>query len=323
MPLLNDKTRILLKLFVPQRRTPNPQHAIPEGDKNLQGKTIVFTGGTDGIGRVAVEILCSMGANIVLLARNKAKAEAVIESIKAAHTQGSINLQICDLASMESVKACTERILSDYPKIDILVNNAGINMTKPVITNDNFETNWAINYFGPRLLTELLLDRIKTSAPARIVNLTTNTEFIPEIDFDDIQARANFDTDESYVESKLSMNMFTVDLAKQLQSSGVTANSLCPGHIRSNLLSHLEGAEKVMSHVMHCMASPTLVGADRIVRLAISSEFDDVTGVYVCEDKLKPHHQETQKPEKRTQAQQMTAKALSSWLPVNEANIGQ
>jgi NAD(P)-dependent dehydrogenase (short-subunit alcohol dehydrogenase family) len=314
MPLLGDRTRILLKLFVPQRKALNPRYAIPDTDKDLNGKTIVFTGGTDGIGRAAVEMLYEMGANVILLGRNKTKAEGVVKRLNI-NGKGRASIQICDLALMDSVKACAERILAEHRQIDILVNNAGINMTKRVITNDGFETNWAANYFGPRLLTELLLDRIKESAPARIVNLTTNTEFISEIDFNDIQSRANFASDESYVESKLTMNIFTIDLAKRLEGTGVTANSLCPGYIRSNLLSHLEGVEKLMGKIMHYMASPTEVGADRIVRLAISSAFNDVTGIYVCEDEVKPHHIEAQKQTKRSQAQKMTEQALSDWLP--------
>ncbi|MBM7035277.1 SDR family NAD(P)-dependent oxidoreductase [Vibrio ulleungensis] len=314
MPLLDDKTRILLKLFVPQRRVPNTQYAVPEMDKDLLGKTIVFTGGTDGIGQVAVEMLYEMGANIVLLSRNPEKANAQIQSLHVSPSAGNITLEICDLASMDSVKACAERILANHTKIDILVNNAGINMTKPVVTSDGFETNWAINYFGPRLLTELLLERIKASAPARIVNLTTNTEFIANIDFDDIQSRANFVSDNSYVESKLSMNMFTIDLANELANIEVTVNSLCPGHIRSNLLNHLEGTEKIMKYVMHYAASPTVVGADRIVRLAISSHFNNASGIYVCEDKIKSHHSEAQNAIKRAQARKMTKIALAPWL---------
>lgn len=314
MKLISDKTRILLNLFLPQRKKPNPHHEIPESDKKLSGKIIVFTGGTDGIGRVAVKMLYEMGARVVLLGRNKTKGEAVISELTVTEGNGAASFEICDLASMKSVKDCANRILAEYSNIDVLVNNAGINMTRPTFTEDGFESNWAINYLGPYLLTNLLLERIKKSSPSRIINLTTNTEFIENIDVEEIQNKPDFNTSNTYTEAKLSMNMFSIELAEKLKESGVTVNYLCPGYIKSNLLSNLEGAEKVMQFFMNIMASPTEVGADRIVRLAISSEFENVTGTYVNEDKVKVHHPESQIIAKRKQLKQISKKALSQWL---------
>ncbi len=294
--MANSKLGILVNLFLPQRRKPDSKHAIPEKDKNLEGKTIVFTGGTDGMGRVAVEMLYEMGAHVGDLGRNK------------------LGFQICDLASMDSVKNCAERILAEYSKIDVLINNAGINMTKPTFTSDDFETNWAVNYLGGYLLTKLLLPRIQQSSPSRIVNLTTNTAFIDHIDFDDIQSKPNFDTGDAYTQAKLSMNMFSIDLAKNLEGTGVTVNYLYPGYIKTNLLSNLEGPEKMMQFFMNVMASPTEVGADRIIRLAISSEYEGKTGVYVYEDKIKPPHKEAQIESKRNHLKKISEKALKKWL---------
>lgn len=314
MALINPRTRILLNLFTPQRKKPNPKHAIPETDKNLSGKTVVFTGGTDGIGRGAVEMLYGMGAHIVLLGRNKTKGENVIQELKSIGGKGNLSFQICDLASMQSVKDAAKSILAEHQQIDVLVNCAGINATTTTLTKDGFETNWAVNYLAPYLLTELLFDRIKASAPARIVNVTTNTDFIDQIDFDDLQKKPDFATTETYTESKLSLNMYSIDLAKRLEGTGVTANYLYPGYIKSNLLRHLEGGAKMMQFFMNVMASPTEVGADRIVRLAISSAFKGKNGVYVAEDDMKPAHQEAQLAAKRTQLKQITEKALSKWL---------
>ncbi|WP_282055936.1 SDR family NAD(P)-dependent oxidoreductase [Maribacter luteus] len=312
--MANSKLGILVNLFLPQRRKPNPEYAIPEKDKNLEGKTIIFTGGTDGMGRVAVEMLYEMGAHVVVLGRNKTKIENVISEIIKTGGSGKLGFQICDLASMDSVKNCAERILAEYSKIDVLINNAGINMTKPTFTSDGFETNWAVNYLGGFLLTKLLLTRIQQSSPSRIVNLTTNTAFIDHIDFDDIQSKPNFDTGDAYTQAKLSMNMFSIDLAKKLEGTGVTVNYLYPGYIKSNLLSNLEGPEKMMQFFMNVMASPTEVGADRIIRLAISSEYEGKTGVYVSEDKIKPPHKEAQIESKRNHLKKISEKALKKWL---------
>lgn len=314
MSLISAKTRILLKMFYPQRKTPDPRHAIPEADKDLSGKTIVFTGGTNGIGRIASETLYQMGANLVLLSRSESVGAEVVAELVASGGRGSVSFLPCDLSSMSSVKVCAKRILAEHQRIDVLVNNAGIFLNKPTITADGFETNWAINYLGPYLLTQLLLERIKESAPSRIVNLTTDTEFLSQIDFDDIATKPDFDTGNPYAEAKLSMNMFSIDLARSLEGSGVTVNYLYPGYIRTNLLNKMEGAERIMAFFMRVMASPPEVGADRIVRLVVSSEFQGVNGVYVSEDDIKPHHAEAQSDAKRAQIKQITDKALSRWL---------
>lgn len=314
MELLNARTRILFNLFLPQRKKANPKYAISESDKNLPGQTIVFTGGTDGIGRVAVEMLYEMNANIVLLARNPKKAQHLIQELELTKRQGTIDFEICDLSSMKSVKDCAGRILKKYDKIDVLVNCAGINATNKAVSKEGFEMNWAINYFGPYLLTNLLLTRLKESAPARIVNVTTNTDFLDKINFDDIEKQSDFSTNDNYSASKLSLNMFSIDLAERLKDTGVTVNYLYPGYIKSNLLRHLKGGAKMMQFMMNIMASPTEVGADRIVRLAISSEYKEVTGVYVAEDQIMPPHSEAQIVSKREQLEQITAKALNRWL---------
>lgn len=141
-------------------------------------------------------MLYEMGAQIRLLGRNQPKGEKVMQEIKSTGGQGKLSFQICDLASMKSVKDCANRILSDTKKINILVNCAGINATSKVITKDGFETNWAINYLGPFLLTQLLKERIKESTSARIVNLSTNTNFIDKMDLNLLESKSDFATDE-------------------------------------------------------------------------------------------------------------------------------
>ncbi len=319
MSLINAKTRILLNLFTPQRRKANPKHTVSDSDRNLSGKTIVFTGGTDGIGRVAIEMLYELGADIILLGRNKAKSEEVIRQLNTISEYGSARLYLCDLASMESVNECADRILVETPKIDVLINNAGINLNRRTMTTDGFEANWAINYLAPYILTNRLLDRIRESSPSRIVNLTTNTEFLDELDCDNIKVKTDFDTNSPYVESKLSMNMFSIDLAMKLEGSGVTVNSLYPGYIKTNLLSNLTGPEKIMQSIMNIMASPAEVGADRIVRLAISSKFNGANGIYLNEDQVSPHHKDAQNSDKRERIRKITEKTLSKWLPTKEA----
>ncbi len=314
MKLISDRTKIMFNLFIPQRKKPNPKHAIPAEDKNLTGKTIVFTGGTDGLGRKAVDMFYEMGAHVLILGRQQTRGDEILNELKSTSGKGSASFLVCDLASMDSVKQCANKILNKYEKIDILVNCAGVNMPEKVITKDGFEMNWAVDYLAPYLLTTLLLDKLKKSAQARIVNLVTNIAFIDSIDFDALETQPDFATAEPYVESKLSLSIFSIEMAEKLKDAGVSINYLHPGNIKSNLLRHLKGFAKVMGYWMQAMTSPTEVGADRVVRLAISSEFNGVTGAYLAEDIIKPPHKEAQVVSKRKHIEKITQKALDKWL---------
>ncbi|MBX2841010.1 MAG: SDR family NAD(P)-dependent oxidoreductase [Flammeovirgaceae bacterium] len=205
-------------------------------------------------------------------------------------------------------------MLKDYKKIDILVNCAGVNMPNKVITKDGFELHWAVNYFAPYLLTNLLVKPLKKAKQACIVNLVTNLAFVEKIDFNKIESKQDFVTNEPYTESKLSLSMNSIELAEQLRSDGVSINYLHPGNIKSSLLRHLKGIEKMMANIMIRMASPTEVGADRVVRLAISSAFAGITGAYLAENTIKPPHKEALIESKRKHIEQITRKALAKWL---------
>lgn len=191
---------------------------------------------------------------------------------------------------------------------------AGVNATERVVTNDGFALNWAVNYFGPVLLTRLLLERIEASPPPRIINVTTITDFIGRVDLDAIEATPDFATSEPYTESKLALNMYTIDLAQRLEGSGVTANLLYPGYIRSNLLRNLSGAARVMQFVMRIMASSTEVGADRAVRLAASSKYEGINGAYVVEDSVRAPHSEAPIAAKQEHLMRLTDDTLSQWV---------
>ncbi len=310
----NSKIGILFNLFLPQRRKPNPKHTVPEKDRILIDKTIVFTGGTDGMGRVAVDMLYKMGAHIIILGRNKERGNAVVDELKSTSGKGSASFRVCDLSLMDSVSDCADSIVKEHKKIDVLVNCAGVNMPKKVITKDGFELHWAVNYFAPYLLTNLLLQPLKNSKQARVVNLVTNINFIDTIDVDIIENTPDFATKEPYTESKLALSMVSIEMAEQLKNEGININYLHPGNIKSSLLRHLTGMQKLLARMMIYMASPTEVGADRVLRLAISSEFNGVTGIYLAEDTITSAHNEAQIVSKRKHIEKITRKALAKWL---------
>ncbi len=299
-----------LIVFTPQAKTANPKFALTDKEKDLNGKTIVFTGGTDGIGRVTVEMLTDMGAEVIILSRSEAKGQKVVDELNSKNKGKAVLVQ-CDLSSLDNVKKCAENILSKYTKINMLVNCAGINMLGVVkLSTDNIENTWAINYFAPVLLTRLLQPIITE----RVVNLTTDTRFIDTIDYDYIESCKDFNSKSPYFDSKLSLNMFSIDLAKELKDSGVTVNTMLPGYIKSSLLRDLKGAAKIMQTLMNVMASPTEVGADRIVRLVAAEKFGTESGLYMHEDKILPFHPEAQKIEKRKAINKLTNNVLSKWL---------
>jgi len=203
---------------------------------DLTGKTIVFTGGTDGMGKVAVAKLAKMGAKIMLFGRKESKSKQAIKDIEAMSGSRDVHYVPCDLASQKNIRNAAKIVLEQCPKIDILINCAGINAGERNITEDGMEMSWAVNHLAPFLLNHLLLDRLKASTPACIVNLSSATERHGKIRLDDINLSKDWSLYRSYTQSKLAMNMVTRKMAKELEGTGVTVNALNPGFIKTNLL---------------------------------------------------------------------------------------
>jgi len=226
---------------------------------DLHGKTVVFSGGTDGMGKTAVEKLAKLGARIMLLGRSKEKTMAVVKEINemAQHTDGdAVHYVPCDLACQKSIRTAASIILEKCSRIDLLINCAGMNSGIRKVTEDGLEMSWAVNHLAPFLLSNLLLDRLKESSSsmassARIVNLSSASEKYGHIHFEDIQLeKSGWSTIKSYSQAKLAMNMCTRKMAKELLSSGSThnvfVNALNPGFINSNLLRDLSGWEMIV-----------------------------------------------------------------------------
>ncbi|MCL3781303.1 SDR family NAD(P)-dependent oxidoreductase [Prolixibacteraceae bacterium JC049] len=257
-------------------------------NKDLSDKTVVFTGGTDGMGKAAVEKLAAKGATIMLLGRSKEKTIAVVNELNNIAGKENATYVPCNLASQQSIRNAATIILAQCPQIDILINCAGINAGARKITEDKMEMSWAVNHLAPFLLNHLLLDRLKKSAPARIINLSSATEKYGNISLDDIQLVKNWSTFRSYTQAKLVMNMCTRKMAKELVGTGVTVNALNPGFIKTNLLRDLKGWESIIGipYMLLCASKPE-VGGDRILRMALSDEYEDISGQYIYEDTIR------------------------------------
>ena len=255
---------------------------------DLNGTTVVFTGGTDGMGKAAVEKLAQMGAEIMLLGRGKEKTVAVVSELNKIVNKQNAHYVPCDLASQESIRNAAEMILAKCPKIDLLINCAGANFGQRILTDDGYEMTWAVNHLAPFLLSHLLLERLKESAPARIVNLSSATERSGHIHLDDLQLTKGWSVFKSYPQAKLAMNMITRKLSEELEGTGVTVNALNPGFIKTNLLRNLKGWEALVGVPYMCFfASKPEVGGDRILRVALSKEYETISGQYVYEDAIR------------------------------------
>ena len=203
---------------------------------DMQGKTVVVTGGNSGIGFETAVALASLGARVLITARNADKGRAALAAITQ-RTGGDSRAQLVvfDLADLASVRRGAVEILEQAPRIDVLVNNAGLVLTERAETVDGYEATFAINHLGPFLLTNLLLDRMTASAPSRIVNVasTAHNAARKGMPFDDLQNTHRYRGMRVYGQSKLANILFTLELSRRFADKGLTANSLHPGTVRT------------------------------------------------------------------------------------------
>ncbi|MCY4261185.1 MAG: SDR family NAD(P)-dependent oxidoreductase [Rhodobacteraceae bacterium] len=272
---------IWIDTFFPRQSTDR----VP--DQDLTGTMIVLTGGTDGMGRVAAERLASMGADICLMGRNMAKTQRVIADLKAAGHEGNLLTVACDLGSLDSVRKAAADILEACPRIDLLINCAGANIMNRQCTAEGYEMNFVVNYLGPFLLTELLLERVTQAPAARIINVTSATQAKAHLDFADLHRETGWTLFSTYAQAKLCMIIHTRDMAARLNESGitgVTVNSLNPGYIQSNLSRDSKGWVNIFVRLFNHRAAPTWVGGERIVAMALGKKYEDLSGAYIYED---------------------------------------
>jgi len=247
----------------------------------MQGKTVVITGATSGIGTETARALADMGARVVLINRNPQKAEGVAEDLRRTAT-GSIELVQGDMSSFASIRSAAADVLDRYPKIDVFISNAGVFRARRHETSDGLEEVFAVNHLAPFLLANLLLERLRASAPSRIVIVASEAHRGGVLDFDDLllQRRFSFNAWKAYSRSKLSNIMFTYALARRIQGSGVTANCLHPGFVSTRLGS----GNKIPIRPVYLLLKPFTIspkkGAETSVYLASAPGVEGVNGKY-------------------------------------------
>jgi NAD(P)-dependent dehydrogenase (short-subunit alcohol dehydrogenase family) len=246
----------------------------------LNEKVCLITGATSGIGKATAMGLASMGASVVMVGRDRGRGEAAMAEIEVGSGNASVDLMLADLSSQDEIRRLADEFEKAYPRLDVLVNNAGLFRSERITTADGLETTFAVNHLACFLLTNRLLDVLEASAPSRIVNVSSGEQRNATIDFDDLQGEKGYRGAKAYSQSKLAAVLFTYELARRLEGTGVSANCLHPGVVGTNFGSGVSGAFGVMVRALRPLMISPEKGAETSVYLASSPEVEGVSGRY-------------------------------------------
>lgn len=256
---------------------------------NMTGKICLVTGATNGIGKATAQALTQMGATVVIVGRDPDKCAAVVSEIRRISGNDAVEALVADLSIMAQVRRAADQFKLKYQKLHVLVNNVGGAFGKRVVTSEGLEKTFALNHLNPFLLTNLLLDTLKASAPARVINVSSDAHKGAQLDFDDLQSEKGNFMFNAYGRSKLANVVFSYELARRLAGTGVTCNVLHPGLVRTGFASNLGAVPSaVIDFLMRFVALTPEQGAQTSVYLAISPEVENVTGKYWEKSKAVP-----------------------------------
>ena len=264
----------------------------------MDGNVALVTGGTSGIGKATATALAAMGADVVVVGRNRERGEQAAAEIRA-QTGGRVDLALSDLASQAEVRALAEGFRRRYDRLDVLVNNAGLVQSTRTESPDGIETTFAINHLAPFLLTNLLLDVLKESAPSRIVTVSSEAERWGNVDFEDLQSRKKYRGFPVYGMTKLANIMFTYELAERLKGTGVTATCMHPGAVNTRFGADSTGPMTILFRLSKPFMRTPKQGADTLIWLASSPEVEGLSGRYYSDRKPIEPKKIAQDPEAR------------------------
>jgi len=247
---------------------------------NMAEKVCLVTGGNSGIGKSVALGLAKMGATVVVVSRNKEKGETAVTDTVEKSGNNNVELIQADMSSQNSIHQLVNEFRARHEKLHLLINNAGVYLTKRSETEDGLESTFAVNHLGPFLLTSLLVDILKASAPSRIVNVTSDAHKGARVNFDDLQGERKFSGWQAYGQSKLAMILYTRGLAKKLEGTGVTVNSAHPGVVRTNFAKNNGGLVMLGFRFLGMFFISPESAAKRILYVATSPDLEGVTGKY-------------------------------------------
>ena len=260
----------------------------PQTPVSMTGRTVLVTGGTGGIGRATATALARAGARVGIVGRDRERTAAVAREMTDSVPGAQIDAFAADMSSQAEVRRLAAEVLAQYPRLHVLVNNVGGSWATRHVTSDGLEHTLAVNHLAPFLLTTLLLDRLVASAPARVVTVSSGAQSMGRIDVEDLQGERSYSANRAYNQSKLANVMFTYELARRLEGTGVTANALHPGVVRTSF-----GQEdpqpffRLLSPVVLPFMKTPEQGAATSIYLASSPEVEGVTGTYFVNSRPK------------------------------------
>lgn len=250
-----------------------------------RGKVCLVTGATSGLGLATARGLAACGAKVILVGRNATKCATLVSHIKQVTGNPSVEAMLADLTSQREIRRLAHEVQTRYPSLDALVNNAGAMFFRRQESKDGIELTFALNHLGYFTLTNLLLDALRAAAPSRVITVSSISHMGARLDLQDLQARHKYDGYQAYCRSKLANVLFTYELARRLEGTGVTVNAVDPGWTATNIglnnfgITRGRGAD-VVRRVLGFFALSPEEGARTIVYLATAAEVEGVTGRY-------------------------------------------
>ncbi|MHB8113646.1 MAG: SDR family oxidoreductase [Bellilinea sp.] len=251
----------------------------------MNGKVCMVTGATSGMGEMTARRLAELGATVILVGRSRERGDETLRRIVAATGNTSVELMLADLSSQAQIRQLVQQFKSRYQQLHVLVNNAGAWITSRQESIDGIEMTFALNHLGYFLLTNLLLDTLKASAPARIINVASYGHVSGRIDFDDLQGRRGYNGMQAYRQSKLANVLFTYELARRLAGTGVTVNAVNPGLVATRFGLNNFGVipariVNLLLKLYGMVGTNAEQGAQTSIYLATSPNVEGVTGKY-------------------------------------------
>jgi NAD(P)-dependent dehydrogenase (short-subunit alcohol dehydrogenase family) len=257
--------------------------------QNMNGKVCLVTGATAGIGQATALLLAQQGATVVGVGRNPAKNEFSTQMIKEKSGSGSVEYLLADLSSQKEIRALAEQFLAKYDRLDVLINNAGATFGERLESVDGIEMTFALNHLGYFHLTALLSDILETSAPSRVINVSSSLHKFGKLNFDDIPFKDGYSRSKAYRRSKLANIAFTYELARHFSNQKITVNAMNPGLVATNVGESAGGVSAKMKGLVDKIAGLTPEeGAQTIIYLATSPEVTGVSGRYFVKEKSIP-----------------------------------
>jgi NAD(P)-dependent dehydrogenase (short-subunit alcohol dehydrogenase family) len=244
---------------------------------NVDGKLCMVTGANAGIGKKIALGLSGMGAHVIMVCRDPVRGREAQEEIRSLSKNDRVELLVADLSSQKQIRDLAADYKRKHNTLHVLVNNAGIVRDSRVLTEDGLEMTFAVNYLACFMLTNLLVDMLKASAPSRIVNLSSMVHRTVKLDFDNLQGERRYNRDVSYAQSKLADIIFSYELGRRLEGTGVTVNCVCPGAVNSNLW---QNSSKLVNWFFRLFMKGPEEGAKLPMYLACSAEMDGITCRY-------------------------------------------